>query len=221
MTSFTEALFEQRLVAILRASAPSPLVEVALALVDGGVRCLEITLPSPGSLAAVRKLTGKLGDEVSVGVGTVLSGAEVREAADAGAGFVVSPHHDPEVVAAATELGLGSLPGAFTPTEIVAAWRGRPTAVKVFPGSVVGPEFIAAVRAPLPEIPLVATGGVDLDGAASFLRHGAAGVGVGSPLLGDALRGRPDNPERARAEALESVRGKAAEFVRVCRRDAA
>jgi 2-dehydro-3-deoxyphosphogluconate aldolase/(4S)-4-hydroxy-2-oxoglutarate aldolase len=221
MTSFTEALFEQRLVAILRASGPSPLVEVALALVDGGVRCLEITLPSPGSLAAVRELTGKLGDEVSIGVGTVLSAEEVRAAADAGAGFVVSPHHDPEVVAAATGLGLGSLPGAFTPTEIVAAWRGRPTAVKVFPGSVVGPEFFAAVRAPLPEIPLVATGGVDLDGAAAFLRSGAAGVGVGGPLLGDALRGRPDNLERARAEVLDEVRAKAAAFVRVCRRDAA
>ena len=142
MTSFTEALFDQRLVAILRAAAPSPLVEVALALVDGGVRCLEITLPSPGSLDAVRELTSKLGDEVSVGMGTVLDAAEVGRAAEAGATFVVSPDHNPEVVAAATELGLGALPGAFTPTEIVAAWRGRPTAVKVFPGSVVGPEFL-------------------------------------------------------------------------------
>lgn len=218
MTSFTEALFEQRLVAILRAAAPSPLVEVALALVDGGVRCLEITLPSPGSLDAVRELTGKLGDEVSVGMGTVLDATEVRRAADAGATFVVSPDHNPEVVAAATGLGLGALPGAFTPTEIVAAWRGRPTAVKVFPGSVVGPEFFAAVRAPLPDIPLVATGGIGLDNAADYLASGAAAVGVGGPLLGDALLGRPDSPELARADALERVRAKAAAFVRICRR---
>ncbi|HTF46485.1 MAG TPA: bifunctional 4-hydroxy-2-oxoglutarate aldolase/2-dehydro-3-deoxy-phosphogluconate aldolase [Pseudonocardia sp.] len=213
MTPFPELLFEQRLVAILRARTPAPLVEVAMALVDGGVRCLEITLPSPGSLGAVRELTGKLGDEVAVGMGTVLSAAEVRQAADAGAGFVVSPDHNPEVVAAADELGLGSLPGAFTPTEIVAAWRGRPSAVKVFPASVLGPEFFSAVRAPLPDVPLVATGGVDLVGAASFLRHGCAAVGVGGPLLGTALdAGAPG------AAALEQIRERAVAFVQVCRR---
>jgi len=216
MTSFPELLFEQRLVAILRARTPAPLVEVAMALVDGGVRCLEITLPSPGSLDAVRELTGKLGDEVAVGMGTVLSAAEVRQAADAGAGFVVSPDHNPEVVAAADELGLGSLPGAFTPTEIVAAWRGRPSAVKVFPASVLGPEFFSAVRAPLPDIPLVATGGVDLDGAASFLRHGCAAVGVGGPLLGTALDGGPPA-----APALEQIRERTVAFVQVCRRGSA
>ena len=216
MTPFPELLFEQRLVAILRARTPAPLVEVAMALVDGGVRCLEITLPSPGSLEAVRELTGKLGAEVAVGMGTVLSAAEVRQAADAGAGFVVSPDHNPEVVAAADGLGLGSLPGAFTPTEIVAAWRGRPSAVKVFPASVLGPEFFSSVRAPLPDIPLVATGGVDLVGAASFLRHGCAAVGVGGPLLGTAL----DSVEPG-AAALEQVRERATAFVQVCRRGSA
>jgi 2-dehydro-3-deoxyphosphogluconate aldolase/(4S)-4-hydroxy-2-oxoglutarate aldolase len=216
MTPFPELLFEQRLVAILRARTPAPLVEVAMALVDGGVRCLEITLPSPGSLDAVRELTGKLGDEVAVGMGTVLSAAEVRQAADAGASFVVSPDHNPEVVAAADELGLGSLPGAFTPTEIVAAWRGRPSAVKVFPASVLGPEFFSAVRAPLPDIPLVATGGVDLVGAASFLRHGCAAVGVGGPLLGTALDGG-----QPASLALEQIRERAVAFVQVCRRGSA
>jgi 2-dehydro-3-deoxyphosphogluconate aldolase / (4S)-4-hydroxy-2-oxoglutarate aldolase len=216
MTPFPELLFEQRLVAILRARTPAPLVEVAMALVDGGVRCLEITLPSPGSLDAVRELTGKLGDEVAVGMGTVLSAAEVRQAADAGASFVVSPDHNPEVVAAADELGLGSLPGAFTPTEIVAAWRGGPSAVKVFPASVLGPEFFSAVRAPLPDIPLVATGGVDLVGAASFLRHGCAAVGVGGPLLGTALDGG-----QPAALALEQIRERAVAFAQVCRRGSA
>ena len=216
MTPFTETLFEQRLVAILRSRAPGPLVEVALALVDGGVRCLEITLPSPGSLDAVRELTGKLGDEVAVGMGTVLTAGEVRAAAAAGAGFVVSPDHHPEVVTAATELGLGSLPGAFTPTEIVTAWRGGADAVKVFPASVLTPEFFASVRAPLPDIPLVATGGVDLAGAVAFLRSGAAAVGVGGPLLGTVLDGGEPGPE-----ALEQVRERAAAFVQACRRSAA
>jgi 2-dehydro-3-deoxyphosphogluconate aldolase/(4S)-4-hydroxy-2-oxoglutarate aldolase len=221
MTSFVDTLLEHRLVAVLRARGAGPLVEVALTLAEAGVRCLEVTLPSPGSTQAVRELAGKLGDEVVVGMGTVLTADEVRQAADAGAAFVVAPDHNPEVVAAARELGLGSIPGAFSPTEIVAAWRGGPTAVKVFPASVLTPEYVAAVRGPLPDIPLVPTGGIDLDGAAAFLRAGAAAVGVGGPLLGGALTGRPDAPDRARPEALDEVRRRAEEFVRVCRRGAA
>lgn len=221
MTPLVDILREHRLVAILRARGAGPLVDVALALAEAGVRCLEVTLPSPGSAAAVRELTAKLGDEVAVGMGTVLTAAEVGQAADAGARFVVSPDHNPEVVAAARELGLGSMPGAFSPTEIVAAWRGGPTAVKVFPASVLTPEYVAAVRAPLPDIPLVPTGGIDLDGAAAFLRAGALAVGVGGPLLGTALTGEADSPERARPAALDEVRRRAEEFVRVCRRGAA
>jgi 2-dehydro-3-deoxyphosphogluconate aldolase / (4S)-4-hydroxy-2-oxoglutarate aldolase len=221
MTSFADTLLEHRLVAILRARATAPLVDVALTLAEAGVRCLEVTLPSPGSVPAVRELLAKLGDRVAIGMGTVLATAEVRQAAEAGARFVVSPDHNAEVVAAARELGLGSIPGAFSPTEIVAAWRGGPSAVKVFPASVLTPEFFAAVRGPLPDIPLVATGGVDLPGVATFLDAGAAAVGVGGPLIGNALAGQPGLPDRARPAALDELRRRAEKFVRACQRGAA
>ncbi|MBU3066544.1 bifunctional 4-hydroxy-2-oxoglutarate aldolase/2-dehydro-3-deoxy-phosphogluconate aldolase [Nocardia sp. NEAU-G5] len=209
MIAFEQALTEHRLVAILRAREPAPLVEAALALIEGGVRCLEITLPSPGSLPAVRMLADRAGSRVCLGVGTVLTASEVAAAADAGARFVVAPNFDPEVVAAATAAGLGSLPGAYTPTEIVAAWRAGATAVKLFPAATLGPEFVASVRAPLPEIPLVAVGGVGLAEAKEYLDRGALAVGVGSPLLGDALRA--DAGEREWA----ALRARAAEFVAV------
>ncbi|HEV7907717.1 MAG TPA: bifunctional 4-hydroxy-2-oxoglutarate aldolase/2-dehydro-3-deoxy-phosphogluconate aldolase [Pseudonocardiaceae bacterium] len=200
MITLMEALQRNSLLAILRAREPGPLLEVAEVLIDAGVRCLEIPLPTPGSLEAVRELGSS--SDVLVGVGTVMSPEEVVRSADAGAAFVVSPNFDPVVVRAAGAAGLGSLPGAFTPTEAVAAWREGSSAVKLFPASIVGPEFVSAMRGSLPELPLVPTGGVRLEDVSAYLSAGAVAVAVGGPLVGDALQGGSLDELRARAEAF-------------------
>ena len=120
-----------------------------------------------------------------VGAGTVLSVSAAQRAIDAGATFLVMPHTDPELVAWAASLGLPSFPGAFSPTEILAAWRAGAAAVKLFPASVAGPAFVREFRGPFPDIPLVPTGGVTAVTAPDFIRAGAIAVGLGSWLIGD------------------------------------
>lgn len=185
-----------RLVAILRARNPAPLLDVARTLIDAGVSCLEIPLPTPGSLDAVRSLAL---DGVFVGVGTVLTVEDVAVSVEAGARFIVSPNTDVAVIRAAKAAGIGSLPGAFTPTEVLAAWREEPTAVKLFPADALSPGFVAALRGPLPDVPLVPTGGIGVEDVEPYLAAGAVAVGVGSPLVGDALAGGSLAELRARA----------------------
>lgn len=184
-----EALRRHRLVAILRARGPGPLLPVIRVLVDAGVRVVEVTIPTPGSLEAVRAATAEFGSEVLVGTGTVTTAEDVERTAEAGGRFVVCPHTDPSVIAAARASGLGSLPGAYTPTEVLTAWRCSPSAVKIFPASSLGPGYIAGLAAPLPDIPVVPTGGIGVDDIDAYLGAGATAVGVSSPLIGDALSG--------------------------------
>jgi 2-dehydro-3-deoxyphosphogluconate aldolase/(4S)-4-hydroxy-2-oxoglutarate aldolase len=135
-------------------------------------------------------------------MGTVLTAEEVDRAVDAGAQFVVSPSVVPEVIEAAARHGIASYPGAFTPTEIHTAWTAGASAVKLFPGGALGPSYLKAVRAPLPDIPLIPTGGVDVSTVGDWLDAGAVAVGLGGPLIGDALRPGGDLDalaERARA----------------------
>ncbi|MFF7994266.1 bifunctional 4-hydroxy-2-oxoglutarate aldolase/2-dehydro-3-deoxy-phosphogluconate aldolase [Kitasatospora xanthocidica] len=204
---FDAALRTHRLVAILRSATADGLGAAVRVLADAGVRCLEVTLPTPGSLAAVAEARTRFGDELVIGVGTVLRTAEVRRAADAGARFVVSPNLHPPVVETARELGLGALPGVFTPTEALAAMDAGATAAKLFPAVALGPGYVAALRAPLPDLPLVATGGVALADVRPWLAAGALAVAVGSPLLGDALDGGD----------LGALRRRAATFVAAAR----
>jgi 2-dehydro-3-deoxyphosphogluconate aldolase/(4S)-4-hydroxy-2-oxoglutarate aldolase len=137
-------------------------------------------------------------DGIDLGMGTVLTADEVDRAVDAGARFVVSPSVVPAVIEAATRRGIASYPGAFTPTEIHTVW----SAVKLFPGGALGPGYLKAVRAPLTDIPLVPTGGVDIEAVGAWLDAGAVAVGLGSPLIGNALAADGDLhalAERARA----------------------
>jgi 2-dehydro-3-deoxyphosphogluconate aldolase/(4S)-4-hydroxy-2-oxoglutarate aldolase len=200
--SLIQALRSHRLLAIVRGTSAERLVPVLETLIEAGIRCVEVTLPTPGSLDAVAALRTTYPDEVTVGVGTVLSSDEVRRAADAGAQFVVSPHLDPAVVENASRLGLGSLPGVFTPTEAVQAMRCGASAAKLFPAAVHGPLFIKAVREPLPDIPFVPTGGVGLPDVPDWLEAGALAVAVGSPLIRDALGGGALDELRERAKAF-------------------
>jgi 2-dehydro-3-deoxyphosphogluconate aldolase/(4S)-4-hydroxy-2-oxoglutarate aldolase len=199
MTPFLERLAAVPLVAILRASDAGRFLDVGRVLYEAGVRGIEVTLTSEGALEAFGRLREELPGDALLGVGTVRSVADAELAAAAGAGYLVAPDLRPEVVGWAVERGLPVVPGALTPTEVAAAWAAGATAVKVFPVSAVGgPAYVKAVRAPLPEVPLVPTGGVGIDDIGDYLDAGAAAVGLGSPLLGDA--GDPDGDLAALAD---------------------
>lgn len=172
--------------AILRAASSDRFVEIGRALTSAGVTCLEVTLTSPGALAAIEKLRATLPESVDIGAGTVMTAAEARAAVAAGAGFVVSPSCEIDVIEAARAAGVPSFPGAFTATEVSAAWRAGASVVKLFPAGAVGPPYVKNLAGPFPDIPIIPTGGVALDQIGGWVRAGVVGVGLGGPLLGDA-----------------------------------
>jgi 2-dehydro-3-deoxyphosphogluconate aldolase/(4S)-4-hydroxy-2-oxoglutarate aldolase len=175
-----ERISAERVVAVVRRT-PEPDLLVA-ALRAGGIRIVEITLDSDGALETIERL--RRDDELTVLAGTVRTAAEAEAAAQAGAAACVSPAVVPAVIERCAALGLPSIPGALTPTEIEAAWELGAAMVKLFPASLGGPAYVRDVLAPLGEVPLLVTGGVDTTNAAAYLRAGAAAVGVGSALLG-------------------------------------
>ena len=176
--SVVELVRRERLVAILRYREGGDVDGGALAaLAAGGVLLAEVTIDTPGALEAVAEARRQ---GRPVGVGTVTTAAQVRAAAEAGARFVVSPGLVPEVVESALALGLEPLPGALTPTEIMAARSHGATLVKLFPAGALGPDYVRAVLAPLAGVDLVPTGGVRVTNAAAYLDAGAAAVALGS-----------------------------------------
>ena len=181
-----------RLVAIVRLTDGAALADVAAALVEGGITTLEFTLTTPAALDAVAQCRVRFGDAAVIGAGTVLDADEARRSLDAGAQFLVSPGFDPDVIAAAHAGGALAMPGAMTPTEIIAAWRAGADVVKVFPARLLDPRYIADVRAPLPHIPLMATGGINKTNVADYLRAGCVAVAVGGNLVDAAAVARAD-----------------------------
>ena len=183
-------LLESGVIAVVRAPAAVGLRAVARALVAGGVGAVEITLTTPGAIAAIAELARDA--ELAgclVGAGTVLDETAARAVIDAGARFVVSPTLDHAVLRACRERDVPCMPGAFTPTEILEAWRAGASLVKLFPAASLGPDFIRDVLAPLPFLRLVPSGGVTLENAGDWIRAGAAAVSVGGALLREALLG--------------------------------
>lgn len=196
-------------VAILRGGTGEHVEAVVDTLVGAGVRAIELTTNTPRWREGTAWTARRFGDGVSVGVGTVLDPEQVDEAADLGASFVVSPHLDPAIGARAHERGLGWYPGAATPTEIVRAWRLGARAVKVFPAAQLGgPAYLRQVLAPLDFVDVVPTGGIGVDDAADYLAAGAVAVGLGSPLVGDALGTGDTVALRSRAERLVAGLGR-------------
>ena len=171
------------IVAVVRSQDSQQLVEVVRALADGGVSVAEITMTVPGALDVVREVRKTLGDRVLLGAGTILDPETARAALLAGAEYIVSPTLNLDVIKLCQRYDKLVMPGAFTPTEILAAWEAGADIVKVFPADVVGPAFFKAMRGPLPQIRLMPTGGVDLTSAAAFLKAGACCLGVGSQLV--------------------------------------
>ena len=176
-------MLECGIVAVVRFDDPEPLVEVVRALADGGVTVAEVTLTVPNALDVIREAKKQLGNRVLLGAGTVLDPETARAALLAGAEFLVSPCVNLDVIRLCRRYDKLVMPGALTPTEIVAAWEAGADIVKVFPADIVGPAFFKALRGPLPQIKLMPTGGVDLNTAREFLKAGAVCLGVGGQLV--------------------------------------
>lgn len=170
-------------VAVIRMKDPGKLRAVVDAMAEGGVRALEVTMTVPGAIDVIRALAPSLPDGFLLGAGTVTDAATARAVIDAGACFVVGPVFRPDVIAACHERDVAAMPGCFTPTEILAAHDYGADIVKVFPATMLGPQFLKDVRAPLPQVKLMPTGGVTLDNAGEWIRAGAVAVGIGSALL--------------------------------------
>ncbi len=175
-----------RIIAILRGDLGGRELDIAAALVEGGVKVLEVSIVSPNYAAALKNLAKHLGDKVAIGAGTVLTTDQLREVADNGASFIVSPNFDAGVVQLTRSLGLASFPGAYTATEVVAASRAGADAVKIFPATSLGPDYIKALRGPLPKTRFVPTGGITLANASSYIAAGAWALGIASELVGAA-----------------------------------
>jgi 2-dehydro-3-deoxyphosphogluconate aldolase / (4S)-4-hydroxy-2-oxoglutarate aldolase len=170
---------------VVRAPSSEAARGMVESLRDGGLPIAEITLTVPGAVQLIAQLARELGDGVLLGAGSVADAAGAHACIAAGARFVVSPCFDERVVAACQAAGIAVLPGALTPTEILRAARAGGDFVKVFPASAVGgPDYIRAIRGPLPQAELVPTGGVTLASVAAYFRAGAAAVGAGSELTG-------------------------------------
>lgn len=176
-----------RVVPVLRSSAPSSLDRAVETLLGAGLDIVEITLTTPGALAAIARWARVPG--VLVGAGTVLATDQVAASLAAGARFVVSPGLDEDVVGEAAKLGAAVLAGAVTPTEVQQALRLGANVVKLFPAGALGPDWARHLRGPFPDLAYVPTGGVGLDDIGSWFRAGALAVGLGGELLGDALEG--------------------------------
>ena len=183
------AIREGRAIAILRGVDPQIAAPIVDALVEGGITAVEVTLNSRDPFATIAELRRRTeGASVLIGAGTVMDRVAAEASVDAGAQFLVAPNTDAELVRWAAAQGIPMFPGAMTPTEIVTAWNAGAAAVKVFPASVLGPMFLREVRGPLPQIPLIPTGGVNAESARPLLDAGALAIGVGSWLTGSTDR---------------------------------
>jgi 2-dehydro-3-deoxyphosphogluconate aldolase / (4S)-4-hydroxy-2-oxoglutarate aldolase len=185
-----ERIIEIGIVPVVRASSPAEACLAADAVRQGGIPIVEITMTVPGAIDVIRELVKTCGSDVLVGAGTVLNEDAARRCLDAGAQFLVSPGLNLQTVAFAAREGKLIMAGALTPTEVMAAWDAGADIIKVFPcGQVGGAKYIKALKGPFPQIPLIPTGGVNLNTAAEFLEAGCVALGIGGELVqADALK---------------------------------
>ncbi len=177
-------MISEGLIPVIRVSSAQEAVDVADAIKAGGVTLIEITMSVPGAIDTIKELTQKYKDEIIMGAGTILDPETARAVLLAGAQFIVTPTLNPDVIQLAHRYSAVVVPGAMTPTEILTAWNTGADMVKVFPAAQLGgPEYIKAIRGPLPQILLVPTGGVNLQNAGAFIKAGAAALGVGGELV--------------------------------------
>jgi len=187
-----EAIENTGVVAVIRLSDTQKLKKIIDALSSGGMRAIEITMTTPDAISVISEISEQVGEGFIIGAGTVLDPETARSAILAGAEFIVSPIHDPEVTRMAHRYDKVAVPGAFTATEILQAWEQGADVVKIFPATAVGPKYFKDIHGPLPQVKLSPTGGVNLDNAAEFIRKGAVFLGVGSALLDKELIANED-----------------------------
>ncbi|MFD6442204.1 bifunctional 4-hydroxy-2-oxoglutarate aldolase/2-dehydro-3-deoxy-phosphogluconate aldolase [Peribacillus sp. NPDC060186] len=178
-----EELKQGKLVAVIRGARPDQIVPIARALKEGGIRTLEITVETPKVCRLIEKVKEEFGDDIIVGAGTVLDSETARTVIMAGAEFIFSPTVNIETIKMAKRYGIISIPGALTPTEILTAYEHGADVIKVFPADTLGVGYFKNLKGPLPHIPLMPTGGVNLDNLAYFFEAGAVAAGLGGSLI--------------------------------------
>ncbi|MDF2926776.1 MAG: 2-dehydro-3-deoxyphosphogluconate aldolase [Paenibacillaceae bacterium] len=184
--SLLEQIQHHFAVAIVRGADEIQALPAVQALYDGGIRVLELTASTPGIMGLIERVRAAMPADLIVGVGTVLDPETARAAILAGAQFILSPTVKPETIALTKRYGILSIPGAMTPTEILTAYELGADVVKVFPAGPLGVRYITDIHGPLPQIPLMPTGGIQLDNIGSYVRSGAAAAGVGNSLYSPA-----------------------------------
>lgn len=202
MTPLSQIL-QHKIVAILRGMNPKDVVNIAAALHEGGIKIIEVTLNSDEALPLIEILSSAFENRMLVGAGTVLTVKDARNAIAAGASFLISPALDLDVIKIAKDNSLISIPGAYTPTEVFTAWKNGADIVKIFPAP--GPDYIKNILAPLNQIPIMPTGGVDIRNIGAYKNAGASAYGIGSSLV--------NNKEEVNELYLQNLIAKAKQFV--------
>lgn len=169
--------------AVVRLSDPDDALPLTEALLKGGVSGIEITLSTPNTFEVIHQISSSFGKDALVGVGSVTNNNQAQHAIDAGAKYVVCPVFKPEIMSFTKKSGIPTIPGCFTPTEIQTAYEAGAEVIKVFPADCLGMKFFRGIKAPLPHLNLIPTGGVSLTNAGEWINHGAFAVGVGSALM--------------------------------------
>lgn len=197
-------ILETKIVAIIRGANPQDVLQIANALQKGGIKALEITINSPKALSVIEEASDYFGKNMLIGAGTVLDAETARAAISAGAKFIISPVVDIETIKMTKRYGIVSIPGAYTPTEIVAAYAAGGDIIKLFPASA-GIQFLKDIRGPLAHIPLMPTGGVNLENINEYQKAGAVAFGIGSALV--------DTKNEITEEYLQQLTNKACKYM--------
>ena len=204
------SILDVGIVPIVRADSAEKAIQAARAIHRGGVRALEVTMTVPGALKVLEKVADEIGDAVILGAGTVLDPETARACMLAGAEFFVTPALNLKTVEICKRYSKAVLPGVLTPTEVMTAWDAGADMVKIFPcGNMGGPSYIKALKAPLPQVLMVPTGGVNLDNTAEFFKAGASAVAVGADICNTKAmaEGRYDEIEKKARAFLSAVAG--------------
>jgi 2-dehydro-3-deoxyphosphogluconate aldolase / (4S)-4-hydroxy-2-oxoglutarate aldolase len=191
------------IIPVVRAASTREAILAVEAVTAGGIPIVELTMTVPGAISVIAELVRTMGKDTMVGAGTVLDPETARRCMNAGAEFIVSPGFDPATVQLVKQQDKLMMAGALTPTEVITAWKAGSDFVKIFPcGNLGGPKYIKALKGPLPQVPMIPTGGVSLETAANFIRAGAAALGIGGELISPAALKSGDTSEITRIARL-------------------
>lgn len=199
-----QSIYDNKLMAVIRGAKEEDILDIAEALYVGGVNIFEITAETPDFLKLISKVSKSFGEKIVIGAGTILDPETARAAILHGARFIFSPTVNIETIQMANRYGVISIPGAMTPTEILTAYENGADIIKVFPASILGPKYLKDVHGPLPHIPLMSTGGINIENFQDYLKYGASAVGIGSALV--------DTNKPMDKEELRNIRDRASRF---------